>query len=80
MAQDQGDVMAKKIRATARVRVTIEVANAGGTWGEGCSIEQLFQQAKESALATIQNLIHPTRTDLHIIGDPVVTGVIVEEG
>ena len=36
-----------KISGNARVQVTLEIPNDGGTWGEECTIGQLQKQAKD---------------------------------
>lgn len=64
-----------RIRATARVRVTLEI-DGGGPWGPECSVDQVHRQAAEHALSWVRRLPHgPAR----VVGDPVVLMVTVEE-
>jgi hypothetical protein len=46
----------QKIRTTtfARVQVTVEVP--AGSWGTGCELSQVYQQASESAIGTLRRL------------------------
>lgn len=46
----------QKIRTAtyARVQVTVEVPT--GSWGTGCELSQVYQQASESAVGTLRRL------------------------
>lgn len=63
-----------KIRATARVQVTVEVD--ADAWGEDCSIGQLYKQAAESGVTKLHNMLK--EQPYRIIGSPKVIGVITE--
>lgn len=77
----------KKVRATARVRVTIDV-QLTDTWDETCSAAQINQDARRCAINRIDRLIDPPKhviperrpDDYTIVGTPEVTLVFVEEG
>lgn len=69
------------IRATARVRVTLEVE--AGVWGDTCTLRQLNEQAAESALGKLRRLLNnqDAQSDgrVTIVGAPKVTGVLTNE-
>lgn len=74
--------MEKKVKATARVQVTVEVEDSA--WGGDCSIGQLYKQAGEGSINKVRNLMASgqfSRGDVpfRIIGEPKVIGVITEE-
>jgi hypothetical protein len=67
----------KRVSAKARVRVTLEIP-VGDSWGEECDIAQIHRQAKESALGMIRNSqFHELKLAV-IVGEPVVTAILVE--
>ena len=67
-----------RIKATARVRLTIDIPLTD-TWGSDCAIDQIQKQAKEGALGMIRNSQFHELKLATIIGEPVVTAVLVEE-
>lgn len=48
----------KPIKAKARVQITVEI-DAGAGWGGECDLEQVYKQAKESALQTLSVALKP---------------------
>lgn len=62
-----------KIKATARVQLTIELETSA-PWGEECTIGQLQKQAADEAILRTQKLILESKARL--IGEPQVIGVI----
>lgn len=68
--------MEKKIRATARVQVTVEVD--ASAWGDDCTIGQLYKQAAEDAKAKLYNTLTQAKCPHRIIGEPKVIGVLTE--
>lgn len=72
--------MSARLKAKARIRLTIEVA-LEDTWGSDCQIGQLHEQAAREALAKVSNKLCATPCPVRwcIIGNPVVTGIMTEE-
>ena len=69
--------MSKQINAKARVQITVEVE--ASSWGEDCSIGQLYKQAAESARGTLIAALKPGEHGrVTIIGEPKVIGIITE--
>ncbi len=80
-----------RVKATARVRITLEFP-VGDSWGGECSTDQIQKQAKESAMAILRNARQPEghvfprsvladlldRRVAQIVGEPTVTAVLVE--
>jgi hypothetical protein len=66
-----------KVTAKARVRVTIDIP-VGDSWGEECDIAQVHRQAKESALGMLRNSKFHELQRAVIVGEPVVTAILVE--
>lgn len=66
----------KRVRATAIVAMNLRVP-VPDVWGPECPIEQVHRQAVRSAL----DIIKSGRFSLGelVVGDPVVTQVLVEE-
>ncbi len=60
--------------ARARITVTLEIP-VPDNWGGNCDINQVVGQAKDSALGKLRDL---TRVGARIIGEPVVTMVLVD--
>lgn len=60
--------------ARAQVKVTLEIP-VPDNWGGGTDINQVVGQAKESALGKLRDL---TRNGARIIGEPVVTLILME--
>lgn len=58
---------------TAKVTVTLEVS--GGSWGDGCTVEQVHRQAVEEDIGKVHRLIS-TEHGLRIVGSPSVSAVI----
>ena len=71
-------LMAKQIRASARVQVTVEVDT--NAWGGECTIGQLYDQAADSGRKTIEKMIYDRKDGIvRIVGEPKVIGVITHE-
>ena len=69
--------MSKQIKAKARVQITVEIE--ASSWGEDCSIGQLYKQAAESARETLIAALKPGEHGrVTIIGESKVIGVITE--
>ena len=66
----------KTTKATAQVRLTIEMA-ADGNWGGDCTIKQIHDQARRECLRRLQNIVDTNR-HMKIIGEPTVLAVLVE--
>lgn len=82
--------MNKKVRATARVQLTIEIDGEGGVWGAECSLDQVHKQAREGAIGALNRVVSRAgnpeaekqplaRIAIRIIGEPKVTAILVEE-
>lgn len=65
-----------KVRAIARVQVTVEVDAAA--WGGDCSIGQLYKQAAEDAVSQIRCACNSSGQRFRLVGTKVL-GVITEE-
>lgn len=66
------------ITASARVQVTVEI-DAGQPWGGNCSVDQVYSQAKESALQRLTQALKPGEHGIiRIVGEPRVLGVFTE--
>lgn len=70
--------MEKKVRATARVKLVLEVV-LPDRWGGDCSVSQAHKQAKDSALNIISQKIAGSGRDIQIIGEPESVVIIAEE-
>lgn len=65
------------ITAKARVQIVVEVD--ASSWGEDCSILQLYKQAGEAARDTLINSLKPELIGkIRIIGEPKIIGVLTE--
>lgn len=64
--------------ATARVTVTLEII-VPDSWGKSCPISQVYRQAADSAVGTINHAIRASNIKAKIIGTPEVTAVIAPE-
>lgn len=64
-----------RIRAKARVQVTIEVE--ASVWGDDCTIGQLYKQAASDGVTAVSKLLHQT-SGATIVGHPNVIGIITE--
>lgn len=67
----------QKARAVARVTVTLEL-KVGGTWGSDCKIDQVYKQAKDSAMLLLNQTFDNNR-DVSISGKPKVEAIIIPE-
>lgn len=76
--------MAKKVSASAKVRMVVEVHGLG-SWGEECQLAQIHKQAKEAAVSRLKR---ETKSDAEaavlgrsftIIGEPEVIAIFTEE-
>lgn len=64
-----------RILATAKVQVTLEVE--AGSWGHDCSIGQLHDQAAESGLREVLQLLKEgAGSKCRIVGKPRVIGIV----
>ena len=72
-------VTMKKIKAKAKVLLTLEVDISG--WGEDCSIGQLYDQAGSDAISKVKRILEiaQERNSVRLVGEPKVTGVITEQ-
>lgn len=68
----------KRVSARARVTVTLEI-EVTDSWGTDCTVQQVHQQATESALGVIRRVKDRGYVDYRIIGEPTVLTVIVEQ-
>lgn len=77
----------KKIKATSRVTVTVEI-DTGGSWGADCTVEQVQKQAADAARAALmrglvidlQTMSNSTqKTTARIVGEPKILAILVEE-
>ena len=62
----------KRLQATARVRIVIEVD--AGAWGDDCTVQQINEQAGRDAVLRIQSAMR--NQALRIIGEPHVTAIM----
>lgn len=67
-----------KVRAAARVTLTIDIA-VPDSWGTECTVAQVQQQAKESALGILRRMKANQPADYQIVGEPIVRAILVEE-
>ncbi len=76
----------KKVKATSRVQVTVEI-DTGGSWGAECTVEQIQKQATDAARSALmkglvldlQKMGSDTKTTARIMSEPKVIAVLVEE-
>jgi hypothetical protein len=59
------------IQATARILLTIEVT--AGSWGDECSMKQVYDQSARDAREKLERL------GFRVIGEPRVTAVLAEK-
>lgn len=69
--------MPRYIQATATVQAKI-VIRVKSTWGEGCTIEQAFKQAKDDALVVI-NKVNEVNMGTAEIRNVMLAEVVVRE-
>lgn len=67
-----------RVKATARVRLTIEVPLTD-TWGGDCPLEQVEKQAKDAALGMIRNSQFHELKMATILGEPQVTAILTQK-
>jgi len=71
-----------KVKATARVRITLDIPLTG-TWGPECTVEQIQKQAKNEALGLFKVKViaqlPPELQHARVVGEPIVTGIFAEE-
>jgi hypothetical protein len=76
----------KKVRATSRVQVTVEI-DTGGSWGPDCTIDQIQKQAAEEARSALTRGLmldllktgSDSKTSARIISEPRIIAILVEE-
>ncbi len=83
-----------KVKASARIRVTLEITPSGGDWGQDCKLDQIYRQALELAMADLSWLLRAAKEGFKVksdtvgierrckavlIGKPKVLAVVVEE-
>lgn len=68
------------IRATARVRMTLEFKGLGGHWGdERATLGELKKHAQDAAFATLSRMLRETYgCEVVLVGKPICTAVIEE--
>jgi len=69
--------MALGIGAHATVQLTVEVSGLG-SWGAGCTVEQVHRQAAEEAIGKLSRATGQTR-DFRIVGKPVVRVITIDQ-
>ena len=60
--------------ATAIVTITVEV-ESGSSWGKDTTLEQVYDQAKEGALARLRAVIK-SAPNIRVIGEPTVKQIL----
>lgn len=65
---------------SARVTVTLELTGLG-SWGDDCSLSQVYKQAAEAAVGRINRAMTDmgALTGARLVGEPVVTAVTTTE-
>lgn len=66
-----------RVSAEAVVTMTIQVTKVG-TWGAGCTVEQIHRQAMQVAMLRVQELLGNSN-GCRIVGEPIVQSVSVEQ-
>lgn len=61
--------MSKKVAATVRVQVTLEITPSGGGWGQECKLDQVYKQAKETAMTDLGWLLRIAEQGFQVKGD-----------
>lgn len=64
--------------ASARVTVTLEIT-VPDSWGDDCTVAQIYRQAEESARASIAHALRASQVKAKVIGTPEVTTVITKK-
>ena len=57
--------------STCRVRVTLEISGAGGSWDNDCPVWQIHKQAIDGAIGTVRQ-IEQKFTGVRLMGTPEV--------
>jgi hypothetical protein len=65
--------------ATARVQITIELP-AGSTWGNDCTVDQIYKQAGEETVQALRNILSAKWGNNAKIIDHKVTAVFAQRG
>lgn len=52
--------------------VTVKLEVKVGSWGDGCTMEQIYKQASDSALDVVRSAIGVVHNSIKIVGDPKV--------
>lgn len=68
--------MSKRVTALATVEVIVQVSQ--GTWGEDCSIGQLYRQAEEGAVNEVRRALSESKK-IKVIAALKVTGMMTKE-
>ena len=63
--------------ASAKCIVTVEISNLG-SWGDDCKLDQIREQARDTAINKILKSVE-YRRDFRIIGNPKVTAILVHD-
>jgi hypothetical protein len=61
--------------ARAKVTLTVEI-EVGSTWGDDCSLSQVYDQAARETIQAVKNIFQRRVT---IIGEPTVDAVMVRK-
>ena len=69
--------MDKPIKANARVKVLLEVS-LSDSWDMDCQLNQVYKQAKDSAINIVSQKIAGGNKNIRIIGEPEIVAVLVE--
>lgn len=64
------------IRTTTTAVVHVTVAVPAGSWGEGCKLDQVYQQAVEEALGKLRGAL--TKHGIGIVGATSVKAVTTD--
>ncbi len=64
--------------ATAKAIITVEVTGLG-SWGYGCELSQIYDQASEEAIGVLRQAFERDRHRFRIIGEPKVTAILISE-
>lgn len=66
---------------TATVQLTLEI-NVGDSWGGDCAMDQVYKQARDSAVGMINEALGASKERLQnrikIVGTPSISAVVVE--
>jgi hypothetical protein len=66
---------------TATVQLTLEI-KVGDSWGGDCAMDQVYKQARDSAVGMINEALRAGKpalqTRIKIVGTPSISAVVVE--